>query len=609
MNNMMSKMLGCVLASTLLPVQFSHARIETELPKNHTVSLTFHDVRDDVLKEGDRDVYAIQTKNLAQFLDWLSQSDWKPIRLKDIEEARKQGKELPHNSILLTFDDGALSSYSRVFPLLKQYKIPAVFALPTSWLNGNTQAGYEAYGKGNLVNWAQVREMQTSGLAEFGSHSDDLHHGVLANPQGNEQPAATSYAYLKTQSRYETDAEYQQRILQDLRKSYAVLKKEVGVEPKAIIWPYGAVNEQLEKLAQQAGFQFSFSLGRDGMNRVSDSTFKRSLVINNPTAEQLTEGMLNILNFEESDLFKQPRHFVSMDLNQLAAQANSQTDEKLGQLLSKLYSLKNNALILKALDDQDGDGQYDFAYFPTDKMPVKQDILNRSLWQAQTRAGQAVILELPAYPQKNKPFLTVDLAKDIARLNSNLSGIQLNAGTSLNCAMQKITVQEKSCVDQSEQLKQLSQLTKKAVKPYLNMSNQGQFILLLTPDLDHVENLPELLTTLLSEHDLVNLKFDIVGKKKQFDQVLALLNTLDEKYKQRIMLTLVLPENSQKTAWKEVQQALFSIQRAGIQKFGIDGYSFEKSGDVHQYLYNPVSLNSSPVMYQPFVGLAVEGKK
>ncbi|UGQ27536.1 poly-beta-1,6-N-acetyl-D-glucosamine N-deacetylase PgaB [Acinetobacter calcoaceticus] len=608
MNNMMSKMLSCVFASTLLPVQFSHARIETELPKNHTVSLTFHDVRDDVLKEGDRDVYAIQTNNLAQFLDWLSQSDWKPIRLKDIEEARKQGKELPHNSILLTFDDGALSSYSRVFPLLKQYQIPAVFALPTSWINGNTQAGYEAYGQGNLVNWAQVREMQASGLAEFASHSDDLHHGILANPQGNEQPAATSYAYLKSQSRYETDAEYQQRILQDLKKSYAVLKKEVGVNPKAIIWPYGAVNEQLEKLAQQAGFEFSFSLGRDGMNRVSDSTFKRSLVINNPTAEQLTEGMLNILNFEESDLFKQPRHFVSMDLKQLAAPQNTQTDEKLGQLLSKLYSLKNNALILKPLEDKDGDGQYDVAYFPTDKMPVQQDILNRSLWQAQTRAGQAVILELPAYPQKDKPFLAVDLAKDIARLNSNLSGIQLNAGTSLNCEMQAVTAQENSCIEQSKHLAQLSQLTKKAVKPYLNMSNQGQFILLLTPDLDHAENLPALLKTLLSQHDLVNLKFDMIGKKKQFNQVLALLNTLNEKDKQRIMLTLVLPENASKTNWEEVQQALFSIQRTGIQKFGIDGYSFEKSKDVHQYLYNPLSLNYSPVMYQPFAGL-VEGKK
>lgn len=600
-------MLSCVFASTLLPVQFAYARIETELPKNHTVSLTFHDVRDDVLKEGDRDIYAIQTNNLAQFLDWLSQSDWKPIRLKDIEEARKQGKELPHNSILLTFDDGALSSYSRVFPLLKQYKIPAVFALPTSWLNGNIKAGYEAYGQGNLVNWAQVREMQTSGLAEFASHSDDLHHGVLANPQGNEQPAATSYAYLKSQSRYETDAEYQQRILQDLKKSYAVLKKEVGVNPKAIIWPYGAVNEQLEKLAQQAGFQFSFSLGRDGMNRVSDSTFKRSLVIDNPTAEQLTEGMLNILSFEESDLFKQSRHFVSMDLKHLTAQQNAQTDEKLGQLLSKLYSLKNNALILKPLEDKDGDGQYDVAYFPTNKMSVQQDILNRSLWQAQTRAGQSVILELPVYPQKDKPFLTVDLAKDIARFNSNLSGIQLNAGSSLNCAMQKITVQE-SCIEQSKQLEQLSQLTKKAVKTYLNMSNQAQFSLLLTPDLDHVENLPELIKTLLMQHVLVNLKFDVIGKKKQFNQLLTLLNTLDKNDKQRIMLTLVLPENSQKNAWEEVQQGLFYIQRVGIQKFGIDGYDFEKSKDVHQYLYNPLSLNASPVMYQPFAGL-VEGKK
>ena len=50
--------------------------------------------------------------------------------------------------------------------------------------------------------------------------------------------------------------------------------------------------------------------------------------------------MINILNFEELDLFKQPRHFVSMDLKQLTASTNTQSDEKLGLLLSKLYSLK-----------------------------------------------------------------------------------------------------------------------------------------------------------------------------------------------------------------------------------------------------------------------------
>ena len=510
---------------------------------------------------------------------------------------------------MLTFDDGALSSYSRIFPLLKQYQIPAVFALPTSWLNGNTKAGYEAYGQGNLVNWKQVREMQASGLAEFASHSDDLHHGVLANPQGNEQPAATSYMYLKSQARYETDAEYQQRILNDLKKSHDVLKKELGVEPKAIVWPYGAVNQQLEKLAQQAGFTFSFSLGRDGVNQINDVTFKRSLMVDNSTAEQLSETLLNILNSAEKDLYKQPKHIVSMDLKQLAALSNTQSDEKLGILLSKLYSLKNNTLILKPLDDQDGDGQYDVAYFPTAQMPVKQDILNRSLWQAQTRAGQSVILELPIYPQKNKPFLVADLAKDIARFNSNLSGIQLNAGTALNCAMQNITLNESNCIEQVKQLSQLSQLTQKAAKPYLNMSNQAQFSLLLTPDLEHIEQLPALLKSLLTQNDLVNLKFNLVGKQKQFKQALELLNTLDAKYKQRIMLTLTLPENDQKNAWQEVKQGLFEIQRIGIQKFGVDGYNTKNSKSVHEYLYNPMSLNSSSVMYQPFAGLANEGKK
>ena len=41
MNNLLSKMLGCTLVSTLLPLQFAYAQIEKDLPKNHTVSLTF----------------------------------------------------------------------------------------------------------------------------------------------------------------------------------------------------------------------------------------------------------------------------------------------------------------------------------------------------------------------------------------------------------------------------------------------------------------------------------------------------------------------------------------------------------------------------------------
>ena len=47
-----------------------------------------------------------------------------------------------------------------------------------------------AYGSGNLMNWDQMREIQRSGLVEFVSHSDNLHYGILSNPQQNKQPAA-----------------------------------------------------------------------------------------------------------------------------------------------------------------------------------------------------------------------------------------------------------------------------------------------------------------------------------------------------------------------------------------------------------------------------------
>lgn len=102
------------------------------------------------------------------------------------------------------------------------------------------------------------------------------------------------------------------------------------MESKAIVWPYGAVNQQLEKLAQQAGFTFSFSLGRDGINQINDLTFKRTLMVDNATAEQLSETLLSILNSADKDLYKQPKHFVSMDLKQLSASTNTQSDQKLG---------------------------------------------------------------------------------------------------------------------------------------------------------------------------------------------------------------------------------------------------------------------------------------
>ena len=59
----------CVTSTMLLPMSSyagNTSKFAIENQEYQFVTLTFHDVRDDVAAVGDRDMYAISTKNLAQ---------------------------------------------------------------------------------------------------------------------------------------------------------------------------------------------------------------------------------------------------------------------------------------------------------------------------------------------------------------------------------------------------------------------------------------------------------------------------------------------------------------------------------------------------------------
>ena len=73
---------------------------------------------------------------LAQFFDWLKGSGWNADLARRRGRRRRGLRPLPEKAILLTFDDGYRSLYTRVFPLLKVYRFPAVAALVGSWMEG-----------------------------------------------------------------------------------------------------------------------------------------------------------------------------------------------------------------------------------------------------------------------------------------------------------------------------------------------------------------------------------------------------------------------------------------------------------------------------------------
>ena len=591
----------CMCGALILSTQISAAnetveRAAIELKENQFVTLTFHDVRDDVENQTDRDIYAISTKNLAQYLAWIKKEGWKPIRLEDVWAARQKRQILPERAVLLTFDDGALSSYSKVYPLLKQYNIPAVFAIPTSWINGNTQAGYEAYGQGNLMNWNQMREMQKSGLVEFVSHSNDLHKGIQANPQKNMEPAAIVREYFPQLNRYETDAEYKTRVVDDLKKSKQILDHELGIDTKAIFWPYGAVTPEAEEFAKQAGLPMSFSLGSVVSLADSVRTYQRSLIMNNPEPEQIHQDMNDFIINSKAP-YKQRKSFVRMNASELVSSSLAESEERLGNLLNQVQALKTSHLLVPAVADTDADGQYDLAFFPNTQIKQQQDVLNRLVWQTRTRIGNRVYAELPVQLELKQGISLATLTADLLKNNTTLEGLVIDTQDQLACAVEKANW-DASCEQQLQQVLRIKEQSKNQAKYYANISNDYQTALKLELKTSHLDGLSALLNRSMKSSDFMYINVDPIQHPQTIPALLKQIKTLSPQQMQRLIVSLNVQQEMSAKDWKVYQQAYQKLRSLSIQKIGINNYQLSKGQVIQQQLYSSLSMNDSTLTYR-----------
>ena len=178
-----------LLLLSAAPPAFAQQALHLDAIDNGLLILSYHDIRDQVAAKGDADTYAVSTQNFAAHLDWLGAHGYHPVSLSQVIDASRGRATLPPKPVLLTFDDGLRSVYDKAFPLLQAYRYPALVAVITDYVDmapGRTiDYGYRPFGRDDFITWAQLKQMHDSGLIEVASHTDDLHHGVLANPQGN----------------------------------------------------------------------------------------------------------------------------------------------------------------------------------------------------------------------------------------------------------------------------------------------------------------------------------------------------------------------------------------------------------------------------------------
>ncbi|WP_313179418.1 poly-beta-1,6-N-acetyl-D-glucosamine N-deacetylase PgaB [Stenotrophomonas sp.] len=390
LRNLMTVLL---LGMVLLALPAAAQERDLDSADNGLLVLSYHDIRDDVREKGDADAYAVSTQNFAAHLDWLSAHGYHPISLSQLIKASRGEAQLPPRPVLLTFDDGLRSVYSRVYPLLRAYNYPALVAVITDYVDmapGRTiDYGYRPFGHDDFLTWDQLREMQSSGLIELASHTDNQHHGVQSNPQGNQTPAVITRTYDPKTQRYETAQEYETRLRDDLALSVKRIQKELGVTPKAIVWPYAAYNKLSNDIAEQLGMPVSFDLEGRSTPVTSDlHGLARLLVTNNPNVSSLAFELRRNVSLDGT-------RALQIDMDAVYDPDPAQLARNLDKLIDRVKKVGPTHVYLQAFADPDGNNTADALYFPNRHMPMRADLFNRVAWQLKTRAGVKVYAWLP----------------------------------------------------------------------------------------------------------------------------------------------------------------------------------------------------------------------
>ena len=395
-----------ILAAILLLGLLGRTAEAAESPVRNFIALAYHNVED---SDPDQTFLGTTTANLVAQLSWLQRNGYTPVTVDDLLAAREGRRALPDKAVLLTFDDGYESFYTRVLPILKAFRFPAVLALVGSWMEGApdstvayaadkagapppgepaVQFGDNKVSRDLFLTWPQVREIAASGLVEIASHSYGAHRGTLANPQGNSEPDVTTRRFDQTTGRYENDATERRELEADSAKMAAKIARETGKRPRVMVWPYGEHNELAVSIAAANGMLISFTL-EDGVATIDRlSAVPRHLVTPDP---KLSEYVAELRTFADVA----PIRVVQVDLDYVYDPDPAQQEANLGRLVQRVYEMQINTVFLQAFADPDGSGLVRQVYFPNRVLPLRADLFNRVSWQLRTRAHVKVYAWMP----------------------------------------------------------------------------------------------------------------------------------------------------------------------------------------------------------------------
>lgn len=155
----------------------------------------------------------------ATEMQYLYQHGFHPINLGQLYAGLYAHSPLPAHPVVVTFDDGYASVFTKAYPILKQYRFQATTFMISGWVGLN--------GTFRMLSATQLKTMQQNGVIDVESHT--VHH--------------LDMGYVSSQT-----AQY------ELHKSAVTLQQIVGHPILYFCYPSGGYHSQTLSLLKKDGY-------------------------------------------------------------------------------------------------------------------------------------------------------------------------------------------------------------------------------------------------------------------------------------------------------------------------------------------------------------------
>lgn len=173
----------------------------------------------------------IMENNFDAQMAFLKQNGYHAITLDQLLDFMEFKTELPEKSVVITIDDGWISTYKIAYPVLKKYHFVATLFVYTDFMEG-----------GKAMDWEQINELAENGF-EIQNHTR-THRDMAALTKDEDFKA------------------YFNAIIGEITDAEKTIYAKTGKKTKFLAYPYGKTNSIVIHLIKKLGYRGAVTVSR-----------------------------------------------------------------------------------------------------------------------------------------------------------------------------------------------------------------------------------------------------------------------------------------------------------------------------------------------------------